>query len=84
MCVECLGNVCGISMEKMGLKAPGNYYASFGSYNFSILLSERPKPNVSMISGCLDPWEHLFMDLNIPNQFKESKKFRNAFPKKYV
>ena len=53
----------------IGSKAPGNYFASFWSDNFPILLCERPKPNISMISGFLDPQDPLFMDLNIPNSF---------------
>ena len=50
-----LGNCYGEFMEKIGLKDPGYYSASFWSYNFSILLCERPKSKMSMISGFLDP-----------------------------
>ena len=42
-------------MEKMGLKALGNYSASIRSNNFSILSCEGPKPIMFMISGFLDP-----------------------------
>ena len=42
-------------MENISLKAPRDFSASFWSYNFSILLCERPKPNIFMISGVLDP-----------------------------
>ena len=39
-----LGYFYGKFMEKIGLKALGNYSAPFGSYNFSICL-ENPKPS---------------------------------------
>ena len=32
-----------------------------------------------MISGSLDPWEPLFMDLNIPNDFRNSKEQQETF-----
>ena len=44
----------GICLEKIGLKALGNYSASYWSYNFSICLWERPKLPMSMISGFFD------------------------------
>ena len=50
-----IGDFYGQLMEKIGLKAPGNGSASFWSYNFSICLCERPKPNISRISGFLRP-----------------------------
>ena len=43
-------NLYGNFIEIIGLKVPGNYSAAFWSNNFSILLLERPKPNISMIS----------------------------------
>ena len=32
-----------------------------------------------MIHGFLDPWEPLFMDLNIPKYFQKYKKILNRF-----
>ena len=49
-----LGHFHGKLMEIIGLKSPGNYSASVRTYNFSILSCERPKPNMSMISGFVD------------------------------
>ena len=49
-----LGKFQGFFLEVIVLKAPGNHSASCWSI-FSILLWERPKPNISMISGFLDP-----------------------------
>ena len=43
--------------------------ASHTSWTFGIYLWA----NISMISGFWDPWEPLFMDLNIPNYIKTSK-----------
>ena len=56
--------------EIKGLEAPGNYSGQFGSNNFSILLLGRPKPNMFIIPGFLNPWEPLFMDLNNKNTSK--------------
>ena len=53
----------------ISLKAPGNYSASSWSNKISVLLYEGPKPPNSVISGFVDPWEPLFVDLNIPNSF---------------
>ena len=53
-----------------------NYSDQFWSNMFSISL-ERPKPNISMISGFLDPCEPLRMDLNIPKHFQTYKKYEN-------
>ena len=44
-------------VEIISLKAPGNYSASFRSNKTLVLLCEGPKPNISMISGFLDPWD---------------------------
>ena len=49
-----LDNLYSNFMEIIGLKALGNYSASFWSHTFSNLLCERPKPNTSMISGFSD------------------------------
>ena len=38
-------------VEKIGLRAPGNYSGPFLSYNFSICLCENPKILISMSSG---------------------------------
>ena len=58
-------------------KAPGNYAGPFWIHIISISLD--PKSNISRISGFLDPWEPLFIDLNIPNYFRKIKKVRNVF-----
>ena len=42
-------------MEITGLKALWNYSASVWTYNFSICLCDRPKPNISTITGFLRP-----------------------------
>ena len=49
----------------MGLKAPGKYLDQFWSNKLLVLLLEKLKPNISMISGFLEPWEPLFVDLDI-------------------
>ena len=53
-------------VEIIGLKAPGNYSASFWSNEISVILCEGPKPNISMISGFLEPWSPVFMAFIIP------------------
>ena len=58
----------------IGFKAPGNYSASFWFSKALVLLLERPKPPNFMISGFSDPWDPLFMDLNIPKYFKKNTK----------
>ena len=49
----------------MGLKALGNYSDQFWSNKISVLLCEGPKPQNSMISGFLDPYYPLLMDLDM-------------------
>ena len=51
--LDLLGHAYCKMMEKIGLKAPGSYYAPFWSYNFLICLCERLKLNIFMISGFL-------------------------------
>ena len=53
----------------ISLKAPGNHSDQFWFNKIPILLCEGPKPPNYMISGFLDPWEPLSMDLNIPKLF---------------
>ena len=60
MCWHCVGHCYGKSYRIRGLKAPGNYSGPFWSNRLPILLLERPKPNISMISGFLDPVGPLF------------------------
>ena len=86
-------NVCrfGLSIVDLGgylhrkyyeinsLKAPWNYSASISTYNFSLCLCERSKPNISMISAFLDPWEPLLMNLNIPKLLSKYKKDGSLF-----
>ena len=50
-CRPCLGNLYGDFMEKICLKAPGNYSAPIWSYKCSICLWEKPETLMSMISG---------------------------------
>ena len=38
---------------------------SFWSNEILVLLGEGPKPNMSMVSGFVNPQKPLFMDLNI-------------------
>ena len=46
-------------MEKISLKAPGNYSGPFWSNNFSILLSVKAETSIFVISGFLGPDETL-------------------------
>ena len=55
--------------KTIGLKAGELRWSILVFSNSSILIFERPKPNLFTISGFWDPWEPLFMDLNIPNYF---------------
>ena len=50
----------------IGSEVPGNYLDQIWSNKFSGVLREEPKPPNSMIHGFLDPWEPVFMDLNVP------------------
>ena len=68
----------------IGLKAPGNYSDQFGFNKISILSCEGPKPNISMIDGCLSPGEPLIMDLNIPKYTKNTRNYGNTFEKCYL
>ena len=54
----------------IGLKAPGNYSASFWSNKISVLLCEGPNPNISMIYEFVDPWDPLFIGFHIQKYFK--------------
>ena len=72
-------NFNGKYVQIIGLKAPGNYSASSWLNKILVLLSEGPKPNISMISGFLTPREPLFIDLKIPKDFKKYKKYGNVF-----
>ena len=68
----------------ISLKAPGNYSASFWCNKISVLSCEGPRAQNSMISGFLDPWEPVFMDVNIPKYFKRYKKsYGRIFEKCY-
>ena len=55
-----------------------NYSDQVGSNEISVLLCEGPKPPNSIISGFVNPWDHLFMDFTIPNYLTKYKKFGNA------
>ena len=67
-CFALVGNFDGNSIGIISLKALGNHFASFWFNHFSILSLEKPKPNISMISGFLNP--SLFIASNIPKYFK--------------
>ena len=69
--LKCLLAICGPLfygkfMEKMGLKAPGNYSASFWISNFSILLLENHQTSIFMISGFLGLVGTLTSGFNMP------------------
>ena len=81
-------------MERIGLKAPGNYSASFWFNNFSILLLETQKSQNVMISGFLGPvrpfiygfkyFKILFKYKKVWGHFRKydfvkSRNFRNHF-----
>ena len=64
-------------MGIINLKAPKIYYASFWSYNFSILLDGGPKLNISMIFGLLElgplgnPYLRILIFPNILNNLRQ-------------
>ena len=60
-----LGNFYGTNYQIISLKAQGNYFASFWPNKILVLFLERPKPQHAIISGFSDPWDPLYMDLNI-------------------
>ena len=69
-------------IEKICLKAPGNYSASFWSYYFSICLCERPKLHISMNSGFFTPVGTLIYGfeyylITLENQIKTGRYFPN-------
>ena len=72
-------------IEKICFKAPGNYSASFWSYDFSICLWENPETLISMISGFSDVSPApktsycIFGDLRTPQENQEisSEHFKN-------
>ena len=66
ICWHLLGYLNVTYVEIIGLEAPGNYLDRFWCNQISVLLLEKPKPDISMISGSLDPSDPLFMDSNIP------------------
>ena len=63
------------------LKAPGNYSDQFWSKKISALLCEGPKPNISMFSGFVNPWEPLVMDSIILEYFENIGKLWKHFKK---
>ena len=73
-----LGHLFGKYGGIIGLKAPGNYCASFWSNEISVLFCEGPKPLNSTVSFFL-VGEPSFMDFNIPNYFEQSKKYGHRF-----
>ena len=69
-----VGYFCGKYAYIIGLKAPGNYLDQFWSNKVLVLLCEEPKPTSFVLSGCLDHWEPLFMDSNMPDYFQNIRK----------
>ena len=61
-------------VQIIGLKG-GNYSASFWSTRISVLSCEGPKPNISMISGFLNPWSPVFMVYYSKNTSKNIRKY---------
>ena len=80
ICLRCLGNCYGEFMEKICFKAPRNYAASVWTYNFSMCLCERPKPNISMISGCLRAVGTLICIFEYAKSLSQSTKNKKQFP----
>ena len=66
-------------VELIGLKAPDNYSDQFGSNKISVLFCEGPKPNMSILSGFLNPGGPLFMDLHLQNTSKHIREIGNMF-----
>ena len=63
----------------IGFKVPGNYSYQFWFDKISVLLCEGPKPSMSMISGFLNPWNPVFIDLNTLKIFRNIRKYGNMF-----
>ena len=73
------GKVHGKIMEKRCLKAPGNYSASFGTYNFSICLRENPQPphvyDFETFGHVPEIQHPYYLSLETPGYFKKSKQY---------
>ena len=65
-------------MAKICLKAPQSYSAPIWTYNFSICLCERTKPNISMISEFLRPVGALISGFGYAKSFGTSMKFQET------
>ena len=48
-------------IELISLKAPGNYCASIWTNQFLILLLEKPKPDIFMVSGFFGTCRNLYL-----------------------
>ena len=65
-------------------ESSGELFASFWFNKTSVLLYEKPKHDIFMISGSMSPWETVFIDLNIPNYFKKTwENYGNMFETYY-
>ena len=68
-------------ITKLGVNrfnSSGNYLDQCWSNKILVWLCEGPKPQNSMISGFPDPWNPVFIDLNIPNYFNEHEKYMES------
>ena len=82
-----MGNFCGRFMQRICLKAPGNYSGSIWSYKFSICLWENPNNFIYPISGFLDvslkPKTNIFYLWRPQDTLNKSKK-RIIFEASYI
>ena len=69
-CWDLLGRCYSNCNEIVAWRAPANHPDQPLTDKSSILIPETPRPHISMISGSLDPWELLLIDLNITNDFQ--------------
>ena len=67
------------SMLNNKFESFGDHSGQFGSNKMLVLLLEKPKPPKSTISGFVDPWETLIIDLNIPEYFHTNTEIWNRF-----
>ena len=65
-------------MNKLGLKALGNYSASFKLIMFSVAYVRDRRLTFTWLLGFWDLWEPLFIDLNVPNHFNSLRKFEKC------
>ena len=80
-----LGNLYGQLIEKLGLKAQGNYAGPFWSSNFLACLWESSKNlnlyDFGIVGRVLEPQNQYYVFLETPGYLNSSKKMPNHFQK---